>query len=372
MLWVRRASWLAIAVIAGGALPAAAQPEPPALAYTGPADGAVATAVRERLARFARERGIGLVDLARPAPPAPRARELLAAGIEAYHGFRYAQALASLEAAVAEVEASGAAGLERRELADLFLYRALSATETGDAEIARDNLVRAAVIHPGYPIDKARFRPSLITAYERAREAVLAVAAAEVELVFPERCEVTLDGGETSAGAVHSLRPGRHLIRARCPGKRPFAASPTFAAGRQRYAPPLEAAADPRASALAETAPAPRVIWASLESGDLAIALLDRATGKTTRRWKLRLESATEVSRLDAILASVIEREFAAPAAPPVIVEKKSGSRPLVRQPWFWVAVGAVAVSAVAVPLALTRSEEPGGWGAVFDSGAFR
>lgn len=367
MLRLCGAIWLAIGAIAATA---SAQPEPPAMAYTGPAGGDRAAAVRARLARFAQERGLGLVDLGRAGPPPSRARARLAAGIESYHAFRYPQALASLEQAVAEVEASGGADLERRELADLFLYRALSATETGDAETARDNLVRAAVVYPGYPIDKARFRPSLITAYERARDAVQALDAAEVELRFPGGCAVTIDGGETSASSVHNLRPGRHLIRARCPGKRPFAASPTFAAGRQTYRPALEPLPGDRDRVLAATAPASRVIWVSLSGAEVAIALLDRRSRAATRRWTLRLASAAGAGRLDPILASLIDREFAAPAPDPIVIEKPARSKPLYRRPWFWVAVGAIAVGAVAVPVALTRSDDPG-FDVTLDSGAF-
>lgn len=362
---------LAIVAISATAAPGFAQPGPPAIAYTGPASGAVATAVRDQLQGFAGRRGMSFADLATPAVARSRARELLAAGIEAYHALRYANALASLESALAEVESRGGAELNRRELADLFLYRALSATETGATEVARDNLVRAATVYPSYPIDEARFRPSLVASYERARDAVRAAAAAEVELALPEGCRVWLDGGDASGVKLHSLRPGRHFIRARCPNKKPLVASPTFAAGKQRFAPTLEPAVDHRARALAATAPTPRVLWADLAGAEVSVALIDRASDKILRRWTVRVDTPAAAKKLDGVMTSIVEREFAAPVPDPVIVEKQA-PRAWYEKPWLWVAVGVVGASAVAVPILILRSGDPTSFDAATDFGGRR
>lgn len=360
----------AIGAITATAAPALAQRPAPAIAYTGAAAGEVPAAVRDALSGFAQRRGIGFADLATPESTEPTAKPELAAGIEAYHALKYAEALASLDRAYAEVETSGGADLDRRELADLFLYRALSATETGAAEIARDNLVQAATVHPSYPIDTARFRPSLVASWERARDAVKAEVAAEVELGLPGGCRVWLDGGDASGITSHSLRPGRHFIRARCPGKAPLVASPSFAAGKQRFAPALESVAGDRARALAATGPAAKLIWVDLGGdGSIAIALIDRAGDKTLRRWTLRVDSPGSATRLEGVLASIVDREFAAPAPEPVVVQRPPPPRRWYEKPWLWVAVGVAGASAVAVPILIFRSGDPTAWDASLDFG---
>jgi hypothetical protein len=366
--------FLLVAVaITGAAAPVTAQTAQPAVAYTGPAQGDLATAVRAQLDGFARRRGLGLADLGTPPALPIRTKQLLASGIEAYHALDYPAAKEALDRCVAEVESTGGAALDRRELADLFLYRALGATETGAAEEARDNLIQAATIHPSYPIDKARFRPSLVASYERARDAVRALDPARVELALPDGCRVALDGGDVTGVRGHELRPGRHYIRAECPGKRPFAASPTFAAGEQRFAPDLEPLVGDRVRAMAATAPAARVIWVALAaSGEVDVALIDRAAGKALRRWTMRLESVAAAPRLGEVLESIIEREFAAPVPEPIVVERPLSPARWYQKPWVWIAVGAAATGAVALPLIIFRSDSPNSFDASADFGARR
>lgn len=350
---------VAIAALLAATRPSSAQPAP-AAAYTGPS-GELGDAVRGRLARFAADRGLGFADLADPRPPASGGAALLERASAAYFEFRYDEAVALLDQLITAVAASGGAGLDRRQLADAFLFRALAHTELGRRAEGRDDLIRAATIHPAYPIDKARFRPSLVAAFERAREAALEGPRARVALSFPPGCEVSIDAASTGAAEVVSLVPGAHYLRARCPGHRTLVAEPTFAPGEQRYRPRLEPLPPDRDRALASTE-APLVIWVSLsrvDRGRTEIVLVDREAGKVRRRWTLGLEGAADARRLDPILASLIERELRLEAPPPEVVIREPEKRWYQRE-WVWVAVGAAAASAAILPFALSGSESSG------------
>lgn len=353
---MRRWAFGLIAVGLAWGAPARAQ-APAALAYTGPSSD-LGTAVRDRLARFASERGLGLADLADPRPAAGHAATLLRQATAAYFEFRYAEAARLLDQCVADIAATGAAGLSRRQLADAFLFRALARTEQGRAEEARDDLIRAATLHPAYAIDKARFRPSLVAAFERARAAAVAGPRASVSVGLPAGCELEVDAAEAGAAETLSLVPGAHFIRARCPGKQLLVARPTFVPGEQSYRPKLEPRPSDRARALGATASA-RLIWVSLSRerrGAVAVELVDRASGKVKRRWSLALEGPGDAARLEPVLASVLDRELT-PAAPPPEVVLRDRPRRWYERPWLWVAVGAAAASAAILPFALSESQ---------------
>lgn len=353
---MRRWAFGLIMVGLAWASPARAQ-APVAVAYTGP-PGDLGAAVRDRLARFASERGLGLADLADPAPAPNNAATLLRRGTAAYFEFRYAEAAQLLDQCVSEIATNGGAGLSRRQLADAYLFRALARTEQGRAEEARDDLIRAATLHPAYAIDKARFRPSLVAAFERARAAALAGPRASVSLGLPAGCQVEIDAAESGAAETLSLIPGPHFIRARCPGKRPLVAQPTFVPGEQSYHPALEPLPSDRARAL-EATTAAKLIWVSLSRerrGAVAIALIDRASRKVKRRWTLALESPGDAGRLEPILASVLDRQLTPAAAPPRVVVRDRPRR-WYQRPWLWVAVGAAAASAAILPFALSGDE---------------
>src|SRR6187455_1664152 len=61
-----------------------------------------------------------------PAPPAPRAPELLKAGIVNTQKIAFGEALRDLDAAATEVASTGGAGLSTDELSDLYLNRAIA------------------------------------------------------------------------------------------------------------------------------------------------------------------------------------------------------------------------------------------------------
>src|SRR5436190_2241841 len=72
--------------------------------------------------------GLGPVEVMDiPAPPAPRAAELLKVGAAAAEKLKFAEAETALDAAVAEVMKSGGAGLSPAALSELFLQQAIAA-----------------------------------------------------------------------------------------------------------------------------------------------------------------------------------------------------------------------------------------------------
>src|SRR5262245_52510899 len=103
------------------------------VAFHGPAEpSAAAIAARERAAARARDAHLAWIDLS-PAAPAPSsAASQLRAGVDAYEGLRWDDALVALDAAIDEIWRTGGAGLGATQLSDAFLYRGLVATQRGD------------------------------------------------------------------------------------------------------------------------------------------------------------------------------------------------------------------------------------------------
>ena len=337
---------IAFAIALGGASAAPAQQ----LAYTGPRDDPVAVAVRDHLAATARDRRLGFVDLAE-SPPAPsRAPGLCAAGIRAYQQLDLEAAERSLDQCLAEIGRTGGAGLSPRQIADAHVYRAMVAIERQQAERARDQLIAAATVSPGYALDQARFRPSLVASFERARAAVAGAAPAVVELELPDRCDLRIDGAESTGVSALSLRPGRHYLAIRCEGFEPFAAAPTFQSPRQRYRPPLVARLPDRQRVLAATG-ARWILWARLDGSVLELRRLVRGEADGARRWRVEIASPARVDRIDPIVDSLVARPE--PRLPERPAAPLSIRRRWYQRPWVWIAAGALAGAAIAVPFAL-------------------
>ena len=158
----RAARWAAIAAIAFAGAASAAEPPPPTplVVFYAPAD--LGPAARGR-ARHADRRGpaarLGAGRSLAARPPTASAPLQLRRAVEAYQDFRYAEALASADAGLAEATATGALGLSGSDLSDLLLYRALAVGERGDAARAWDDFVRAAALDPSRRLDPVRFPP---------------------------------------------------------------------------------------------------------------------------------------------------------------------------------------------------------------------
>jgi hypothetical protein len=168
----------------------------------------------------ARRHGAAVIDKT-PAPlETARTGQLLQQGIDAYGALDLDTATKSFGSALSDVDRTGAAGLTRAQLSDLFLYRALVAEKLGDATTVWDELLKSAIVSPTRDLDPARFSPRLTAQHARAKDTVQKGAQARLDIQAPPGCAVTVDG-ETALGPVE--RPvGPHWFRVTCPDRAPF------------------------------------------------------------------------------------------------------------------------------------------------------
>ncbi len=193
----------------------------------------------------ARRHGAAVIDKT-PAPlETAHTAQLLQQGIDAYNALQLDAAWKALVPALSEVDRTGAAGLTRAQLSDLFLYRALVLTQQGDATTAWDELLRAAIVAPTRDLDPARFPPRVTEELARAKDTVQKGGQAKLEVQAPPGCVVTIDG-EVAPGPVE--RPvGPHWVRVTCPDREPVgqkleltASAGTIPISPPPYAPPTD------------------------------------------------------------------------------------------------------------------------------------
>ena len=321
-------------------------------------DPRVATGARAALAAAAERLGSTLVDLSPTPEPAPEAPAHLRAAIDAYHDFRYPDALASADRGLAEAAATGAAGLSPGDLSDLFIYRALALGEQGDAGRAWDDHVRAATIDPGRVLDAVRFPPRVVETFARAVAAVSAAPTSRFTADVPEGCAVWLDGREITGQRDLTTHAGEHYLRVRCAGREPYGAVILVSGEHHAVAPALRAVSAPSVAAvcaLARERGFARVVWASASSAGRAplvsLRLYDTARVALLGSAAVGLGGA----RAQAALAGALERIVAPPpTAPPPVAAAPAR---WYQRPWVWALAGVVVTSAVLLPF-------------VFDSGA--
>ncbi len=329
--------------------------------YAAP-DAAGAAAARDELSRAARARGAPLVDLSPAAPPPSGASLHLARAHEAYHDFRYADALAELAAGLAEAEKTGADGLSASELSDFFLYRALILSEQGNGPGAWEEFLHAAAVDPTRKLDPVRFPPRISEEYARAAAAA-AGSIAQIVVDAPAACEPRIDGRTIAVGDKVSVPAGDHFLRVTCPGKLPSGQRLVLREGSQTIAPALREPDRPtldRALAIARRRGAARVVWADLEgaateSSTLLLVAADVATGKETRRRLIALEDGGEPaidSAMDALLPTL-------GAADPSqgVARAQPAPRRWYESPWLWGGIGLAVGAAIVLPFALDSGE---------------
>lgn len=362
-----RAAWLAAAICWTSAVRAApverADPAgrdgPPLVVFHADPVDAVAERARAALAQAAERLGAAMVDLSPVPEPAPSAPLLLRRAIEAYHDFRYADALASADAAVAEATRTGGDGLSATDLSDLLIYRALAYTEQGDAGRAWDDFVRAAALDPSRKLDPVRFSPRVVETFGRAARSVLAAAPATLAITATAGCQVRVDGRDTSGQRAVTVMRGEHYLRVVCPGHERHGAVVLVSAERHEVAPALrarQAATAEKARALARGRGIARVVWATAGGGLLTLRLY---AGRAARPRAQAAVGLATSQRAPAAIASALERLIAPPPAP-VVVQTVAPS-PWYQKPWLWGVAGAVVASAILIPFVID-SDAPGGF----------
>lgn len=357
---------LAIAVVLGVACSAgaaAASPRADVVITWAPGRAQVVKAV----AGAARTAGAAAIDASPTETPVLADAAALRDGRAAYEALRFEEALVALTRAAQSVERSGAAGLSNGELFDLFLYRALTEAQLGDAAAAWDDFVRAATVDPSRTLDPALLPPKALEQLERARAHVAKLPRRSVELRGEAGCEVMLDARPTTAREEKLVR-GRHWIWASCPGRRTLARgfdveAAEGAAGTREETPLGIAAAgerlpsfgDDAALVQARTAGARAALVVTVAGdGMSAVALLRRigVDGREQERRSIELGEGGAGS--ERALASEVQRMLAPEPA------GGATATPWYRSRWTWAAAGVVAASAVLLPFVLLDDDSPG------------
>jgi hypothetical protein len=171
-----------------------------------------------------------------PGRPAPRAPELLRAGKSAVEAKRFDEAAAALDAAVAEVNATGAAGLDTAALADLFLHQAMAAQQADWKDPpapltdiappkAKEAYLRAAVLAPDRVLFPRQFPPIVQESWRLATAEVKRRPRGTLVVRAPSSALIAVDGGPLKPGLLPAadLRYGEHWIRVEDPGRQPWA-----------------------------------------------------------------------------------------------------------------------------------------------------
>jgi hypothetical protein len=171
-------------------------------------------------------RPVEIVDVS--APAGPRAPDLLKAGIINTLKIAFGEALRDLDAAAAEVAATGGAGLSTDELSDLYLHRAIAtahadwnaaaaAPPTADRTRAFADYLRAAALTPARALNPREIPPQAVADFGRAVAEVRQRPRGSVTITGSADAQVALDGGApmpVAGGLVlRDVVHGEHLIR---------------------------------------------------------------------------------------------------------------------------------------------------------------
>lgn len=298
----------------------------------------------DAIADAASRAGASFSDASPEAIALPDPRPLIKRGISAYGMLEFDAALTALDAAAEIVDQTGASAVDTATLADLFLHRALTHAQRADDARAWDDFVVSAGIAPTRILDPAAFPPRAIERFEQARAQVATLPRGRARLVGPGRCEVRVDGTVMTTPEIE-LPFGRHWLDATCEGRvavrRRLVVDRTdfdVTLGGAEIAPPTDAAY----LVHARTAGARAVV---------AVTIL----GQTALVRRLGIDG-TEQDRTSVALRGVRHGRDVADAVarlltPPVVVR----AQPWYRSPWLWAAAGALAASAILIPIAANR-----------------
>jgi hypothetical protein len=293
--------------------------------------------------------------------------------IEAYESFRYDEALADLDGAIAEAASTGAAGLTSSELSDLLLYRALCHVQRSDATRAWDDFVRAATVDPARLLDPLRFPPRAVEAFQRAVRAVKAAPTGRLVSRHPPTCTIWIDGRTVAATEVRSspLPHGEHYVRLDCPGAPPYAARLSLATDELALRPDLRPPAQPSEQdviALGRIRGASAALFGAVTSSaaappTLRRLLLDMASGSRRGQSIVALAAGGATVDADATAAArrLLDRLTSAANATARPAPRSPERSPWYRSPWLWGLVGASLTAAVILPLTVD-AERPAGF----------
>jgi hypothetical protein len=294
-----------------------------------------------------RARGVAVIDRSPTRPAQAETAEFLRRGQRAYDEGRLADAQRALDQARDFVEKTGATGLTRPQLSDLYLYRGLVKAAQGDENGAWDELVEALVIFPSRTLDPAQYAPKVAALLARVQEDVqVKHPTSKLTVDAPPGCTAIVDG-EPVSGAV--LRPtGPHYLAVTCPDYEPWSSRVdlTTLDSHPSVTPrPYEAPSETEVLVQARTANARAVIVVEVR-GKLATIRLVGIDGRERER-----RSAT-VERGDlAPVAAIVDAMLA-----PEVVHHEAWYR----SRWAWVAGAVIVTAAIVIPVTAAIAGDTG------------
>ncbi len=301
----------------------------------------------EPLEAVGHARGAAVIDRSPPPPAQVETAQFLKRGIAAYQAIRLPEAQAVLDQARDLAEKTGAAGLTRAQLSDLFLYRGLVRVAQGDEGAAWDELVEALVIYPARTLDPSQFPPKVSALLERVEQDVAKKHPSSTLIVdAPPGCTTLIDG-EPVAGAVQ--RPtGPHFVRVVCPDHEPWKIRvdlTTLDSHIVASPKPYEAPSETEVLVQARSANAQAVIVVEVR-GPLATIRLVGIDGRERER-----RSAT-VTRGDLTpVAAIVDAMLA-----PRLVKHEVWYR----SRWAWAAGAAILTAAIVIPVTAVIAGDTG------------
>jgi hypothetical protein len=295
-------------------------------------------------------RPVEVVDV--PAPPEPRAPTDTRMGILSAQKLAFTEAAHDLDAAAAEVAATGGAGLDAAALSDLYLYRAMAtaradwnaqptAAPTDARTKAFDDYLRAATIAPARTLNPRELPPQVVFDFARAVELVKKRPRGTLVVKGPPDAQVSLDGGPLMpiAGGVtfRDLVQGEHVLRVEQIGSAAWGTVVPFGQPQLEVDVPARAALtldDATAAAHARRMGARYALVGAPKGGPgapLEISLVDVATG--ARRDSAMVPTTGEQGQIDAAVMrldeearrAVLEQPTAGAPPPPPAAATPSG-----------------------------------------------
>jgi hypothetical protein len=297
-----------------------------------------------------------------PAPPAPTAPALVKSGVAKTLKLAFDDALPDFDAAVAELETSGGAGLATSELGDLFLFRGMAVARADwKAPAAADaasmspgrtqafaDYARAAVLEPARVLNPREIPPQVVADFARAveearqqpRATLLVRGDADAMVRLDGAAPLRVEGGVTFKDVTY----GEHFLAVEELGRAPWGKRFAIGAGTaEETIPPRDPLTlDDRIAAdharrmgalfalVAERKPGPGA-EVELRLVDLSGAKRDAALVSTSRDEHGALDAA--VMRLDEQARRIQQLAIANGAPMPVPVAAPPESAPPVLVP---------------------------------------
>lgn len=295
----------------------------------------------------AKRAGAAVVDRSPVQAGTIQTAQVLQRGIDAFDRLDLDNAWQALEQARSEVVRSGAAGLSRAQLSDLFLYRGLIKAQQGDTTAAWDELVVANTIDPTRELDPGRFAPKIRGEFERAKQTVQGKKRAKLTLQLPEGCSANIDGVPSASSA--ELVVGSHWINTACTDRQPYGYKieltddVTVPIDPARFLPP----SDSDLLVQARTAGSRAFVSVEVRSG-VATARLVGLDGRERDR-----RTVTVTNDLGPVADALSEL-----LTPPKVTH-------WYRSKWAWAVGGAAVAAAILVPLTSALANDNGNatWG---------